>query len=88
MYEALLKAKGVATFPAGSRPTDIVLVEAAQDATAFAAIRHQNSDAVIIACGMPSADHGFDEVARTPEDLMRAVHAALGQAHPNQEIAA
>jgi len=88
MYEALLKANGVATYAAGLRPTDIIVVEAAHDPKSIAALRRENAEAVIIACGTPPASHTFDEIARTSDDLMRAVHAALGQMRSNQEIAA
>ncbi len=88
MYEALLKANGVATVSAGSQSADIVLVEATQDSKSFATLRRENSEAVIIACGSPSGVHTFDEVARTPDDLMRAVYSALRHGLSDQEIAA
>ena len=88
MYEALLKASGIATFDGGSKPADIVLVEAGQDPKSCSALRRENQDAVIIACGTPTSPHAFDEISRTPDDLMRAVHAALGRVRSRQEIAA
>ena len=88
MYDALLKANGIETFPAGIKSTNIVLVEAAKDAKSFATLRRDNPSAVLIACGTPTEPHTFDEIAKSPDDLMRAVHTALGQMRSDQELAA
>lgn len=88
MYDSLLKANGIATHPPGTRLTDIVLVEAAKDPESYATLRRDNPDAVMIACGAPTDPHSFDEVAKSPDDLMRAVHVALSRSQSQQELAA
>ena len=87
MYDALLKTNGITTYPAGTKPTDLILVEAAKDTKTFEALRRDNPDAVMIACGTPTEAYTFDEIVDSPDDLMRAVHAALGQTRSHQELA-
>jgi len=90
MYEALLNANGIDVIPNDFTeiPVDILLVEAAQDTATYSDLRSRNPDAALIACGMGNSAYAFDETAKTPDDLMRAIQSALGRVSPPMELAA
>jgi signal transduction histidine kinase len=91
MYEALLNANGIAVTVNDStdQPVNILLAEAAQETVSFSELRMRNPNAVLIACGVGGPTSTFDEVAKTPDDLMRAIQSALGhRASPEMDLAA
>ena len=88
MYEALLNANGITVVGDKTPSVDLILAEVSQDPNRFLELSNDNPDAVLIACGIGPNDRHFDEVAKTPDDLMRAVYSALAKDPSDMEIAA
>lgn len=88
MYEALLKANGITVVDETNPSVNLILAEVSQDPTTFLKLSNEHPEAALIACGIGPNSDLVDEVATTPDDIMRAVYSALTKHLRNMEIAA